>query len=260
MKYKKTHLKMLIAVALVICFARPVFAQNTYSWYFKPTTDSSQPVCTPEADFVSDYNAIYLGSPEEKKIYLTFDAGYENGNVEKILDIMKKHNVPSAFFVLPQIVRANTDLIIRMKNEGHLICNHTKSHRNMSKVTDLETFSTELSGAEDILREYTGFEMDKFYRPPEGAFSETNLAHAQSLGYTTVFWSLAHADWDDKNQPDPKKSLERLISRTHSGCVLLLHPQSATNAAILEEYIVTMKERGYEFASISQLVKEDDAS
>ncbi len=259
MKHKGIS-KSIIALAFVICFARPVLAQSAYSWYFKPTSDGTQPSCTPEADFVSKYNVICLGSPDEKKIYLTFDAGYENGNVEKILDIMKKHNVPSAFFVLPQIVRANTDLVVRMKNEGHLICNHTKSHRNMSKVSDLGTFKAELSGAEDILRDYTGFEMDKFYRPPEGAFSETNLAHAQSLGYTTVFWSLAHADWDDKNQPDPKKSLERLISRTHNGCVLLLHPQSATNAAILEEYIVTMKERGYEFASISELVKQGDAS
>ena len=239
--------------AIIICFARPVFADTSYSWYFKPTTDGKQPVCTPEADFVKKYDVIYLGSPDEKKVYLTFDAGYENGNVEKTLDILKKHNVPAAFFVLPQIVKANTDLIVRMKNEGHLICNHTKSHRNMSKVSDIEVFREELTLAEDVLREHTGFEMDKFYRPPEGAFSETNLAHAKELGYTTVFWSLAHADWDDKNQPDPEKSLERLVNRTHNGCVMLLHPQSKTNASILEKYIATMREKGYEFASIKEL-------
>ena len=123
----------------------------------------------------------------------------------------------------------------------------------MSKVCDIETFKKELSDAESILFEHTGFEMDKFYRPPQGTFSEINLKHALELGYTTVFWSLAHADWDDKKQPDPKSSLEKLVSRTHNGCVLLLHPQSETNAKILEEYIVKMRERGYDFASVAEL-------
>lgn len=257
---KNKYIKFAAIFAFVICFSRPfyVFADDTFNWYFKPAQNGQQPLCTPEAIFLKNYNVIYLGDKEEKKIYLTFDAGYENGNVEKTLDILKEHDVPGAFFVLPQIVKNNTDLVKRMKEEGHLVCNHTKSHRNMSKVSDFETFEAEIREAEDILREASGYEMDKFYRPPEGAFNEKNLEFANRLGYTTVFWSLAHADWDEKNQPDPEKSLEKLISRTHPGCVLLLHPTSSTNAEILGEYISKMKNQGYEFCSLSELVKNNE--
>lgn len=246
MKIKKIcALSLLFGIALSI----NTLAQS-YSWYFKPEKDGKQPVCMPEAAFKDNYPVIYLGNPEEKKIYLTFDAGYENGNVEKILDILKKHNAPGAFFVLPQIVKENTDLIKRMQNEGHLVCNHSNTHRNMSKVEDFDTFKEEIVGAEDIFREVTGTEMDKFYRPPEGAFSEKNLEYAQKLGYTTVFWSLAYADWDNSKQIEPSKALSLVKSRTHNGCVALLHPTSATNAAILDDYITDLENEGYIFCSL----------
>ena len=121
----------------------------------------------------------------------------------------------------------------------------------MSKITDFEVFKSEIEGAEQILREKTGFEMDKYYRPPEGAFSEQNLEFADRLGYKTVFWSLAYADWDSNKQPEPQKALSLLLSRTHNGCVVLLHPTSSTNAAVLAEYIRTLKSQGYEFCSLS---------
>ena len=244
----KKHIAALVLTALVLS---PVCFAQSYSWYFKPTKDFSQPQCIPEASFVDKYNTIYLGHPEKKKVYLTFDAGYENGNVEKILNILKKQEVPAAFFVLPQIVKEHTDLIERMHEEGHLVCNHTKTHRNMSKVTDFETFKAELCGAEEVFREATGREMDKFYRPPEGSFSEQNLEFADKLGYTTVFWSLAYADWDDAKQMSPDKALELVLSRTHNGSVILLHPTSKTNAEMLEQYITKLKELGYEFCSLN---------
>ena len=200
--------------ALTLCFSAPHNAKaQSINWYFKPAKDNAQPVCCPEAaSFLDKYNVISIGNPDEKKIYLTFDAGYENGNVEKTLDILKSENVPAAFFVLPQLVKENTNLIQRMKDEGHLICNHSKTHTNMSKITDFEVFKSEIEGAEQILREKTGFEMDKYYRPPEGAFSEQNLEFADRLGYKTVFWSLAYADWDSNKQPEPQKALSLLLS------------------------------------------------
>lgn len=125
-------------------------AENTsFSWYFKPSGNHEQPEVTPEAkSFIDKYDTIYLGDEKSNKIYLTFDAGYENGNVEKILDVLKEKNVQGAFFILPHLVECNTDLVIRMKNEGHLVCNHTLSHKNMSKVTDFENFSSELTDLE----------------------------------------------------------------------------------------------------------------
>ena len=247
---------MLSALLCVFGTSAAAAGTESYSWYFKPAIDHAIPEVIPEASgFIGNHAVIYLGSPEEKRVYLTFDAGYENGNVEKILDVLKEKNAPGAFFILPQLAKENTDLVRRMREEGHLICNHTKTHRNMSKITDFETFAAELQAAEDILLEYTGLEMDKFYRPPEGRFSELNLEFADRLGYTTVFWSLAYADWDNEKQLAPARALDLILARTHNGCVALLHPTSATNAAILGGYIDTLRADGYTFGSLTELTK-----
>lgn len=244
-------LKPLITLILsFVILCGGVFAQTGYSWYFKPAKDGVQPEIIPEASaYINNYKTIYMGDASSKKIYLTFDAGYENGNVEKILDVLKEKNVKGAFFVLPQLSKNNVDLLKRMKAEGHLVCNHTNTHRDMSK-TDKDTFTNELINAEKTFYDATGFKMDKFYRPPEGRFNEQNLKWAQELGYTTVFWSLAYADWDNEKQMNPQNALDLIVSRTHNGCVALLHPTSKTNAEILGEYIDIMKSRGFEFCSL----------
>ena len=252
----KKRIFLICVLALSMIIGASAAMTDSHSWYFKPNNDEKQPELIPEAaSFIDKYNTICVGKPDEKKIYLTFDAGYENGNVEKILDILKEKNVQGAFFILPQLCKNNTDLLIRMKNEGHLICNHTKTHKDMSKITDFDTFKRELEEAEAIYKEATGNNMDKFYRPPEGRFSEQNLEWADSLGYTTVFWSLAYADWDNNKQMNPQKALELVSGRTHNGCVALFHPTSATNAAILGDYIDNMRAKGYEFCRIDELVK-----
>lgn len=226
-----------------------------FSWYFKPKNDGSRPELCPEADFVKNYNTVTIGNDNEKKIYLTFDAGYENGNVEKILDIMKNNEVKGTFFVLPRLVEHNTELCKRMKEEGHLVGNHSVHHKNMGLVPDIESFKKETVPLDEFFFEKTGYTMDKYFRPPEGAFSENTLKFSDELGYTTVFWSLAYADWDNSKQMNPDKALELLLKRTHNGCVLLLHPTSETNSVILDSYIRTMKERGYEFCLVDELKK-----
>ncbi len=238
-----------VFVTLIVCIN--AFAAG-YSWYFKSNGNSTPELC-PEAEFVKDYDVITVGDSSQKKIYLTFDAGYENGNVEKILDILKENDVKGTFFVLPRVVENNTDLCKRMKEEGHLVGNHSVHHKNMGKVGSLEEFKKETLPLDEFFFEKTGYEMDKYFRPPEGAFTENTLRFAKELGYTTVFWSLAYADWDNSKQMNPEKALSLLLSRTHNGCVLLLHPTSQTNVKILDSYIKTMKKSGYEFCLVNEI-------
>lgn len=253
--HKLTY-KIFTLLSALLLLSVNVFATG-YSWYFKPSKDNAQPLVCPEADFVGKYDTIYLGNSEEKKIYLTFDAGYENGNVEKILDILKKNDVKGTFFVLPRIVENNTELCKRMKEEGHLVGNHSVHHKNMGLFSDFETFKEEIIPLEEFFLEKTGYSMDKFFRPPEGAFSENTLKFAEDLGYSTVFWSLAYADWDNNRQMSPQKALSLVLSRTHNGCVVLFHPTSKTNTEILGDYIKTLKNEGYEFCLIDELKKSD---
>ena len=138
-------------------------------------------------------------------IYLTFDAGFENGNTPAILDALKKHNVPATFFVVGTFISSNPDLIKRMVEEGHTVGNHTYHHPDMSQISTQEAFQKELGDVEEEYKKITGQEMTKYYRPPQGKYSETNLKMAKEMGYKTFFWSLAYVDWYENDQPDVYK-------------------------------------------------------
>ncbi len=198
-------------------------------------------------------NAAYLGNTEEKVLYLTFDAGYENGYTSGILDVLQKHQVSAAFFLVGNYLERNADLVRRMVNEGHIVANHTMHHPDMSKLSQMDAFQKELQDLENLFYEVTGKNLPKYYRPPQGIYSQQNLEMAKALGYKTVFWSLAYADWDNKKQPTREYALEKLTSRVHSGAVILLHSTSRTNAEILDELLTKYKNMGYRFASIDEL-------
>ena len=190
-----------------------------------------------------------MGDPAEKVIYLTFDAGYENGCTAAILDALKKHSAPACFFVVGNYIDTAPELVLRMVQEGHIVGNHTLHHPDMSAIQELD-------GLADKYRELTGEEMKKFYRPPQGKFSESNLAMAQKLGYRTIFWSLAYVDWYTDDQPTDEQAFSKLVPRIHPGAVVLLHSTSATNARILDELLAKWEALGYRFASLEELAGE----
>ena len=189
-------------------------------------------------------------------IYLTFDAGYENGNVEKILDAMKEEDVKGAFFILGNLIERNPELVEKMINDGHLVCNHTNKHRDMTKSASIDEFRQELESLEALYSEKFGATMPKYFRPPEGKFSEASMQYAKELGYKTIFWSIAYADWDNNKQMSNQAAKEKIMSNLHNGAVILLHPTSATNANIMKELILDIKSQGYRFGTLDELTKE----
>ena len=224
-------------------------------WYVKRNADHTAPQLPTEFSCLSEFDGYYVDRTcggEDKVVYLTFDAGYENGNVVKILDTMKEKNVPGAFFILSHFLTANPELVERMIGEGHLVCNHTARHRNMAMASD-EEMRRELTDLETLYRERAGREIAKYYRPPEGSFRWENLAVAKKLGYATVFWSFAYADWDNQRQPSPEAAMKKIRDNLHPGAVLLLHPTSETNAKILPTLIDELKEQGYRFGTLDEL-------
>ena len=213
----------------------------------------TQPRGNCDAEYLKQFDSYFIGNAEEKVIYLTFDAGDENGYTAAILDVLKKQEVPAAFFVVSNYVKDNPELVKRMSNEGHIVGNHTMTHPDMSKITDQAAFAKELNGLAELIEQTTGKPMQKFYRPPAGRFSEQNLQFAKDLGYKTIFWSLAYADWDVDKQPTHQTAFDKLYPRMHNGCILLLHSTSQTNAEILDELITKWKNEGYTFRSLDAL-------
>ena len=228
-------------------------AVETGSWGLSFRTEGSAPVGNASGAQLSKYDAAYLGDTTQKVIYLTFDAGYENGCTAKILDILQKHDVKAAFFLVGNYMQQNPDLVKRMVSEGHIVGNHTMHHYDMSKITELSAFQKELEDLEKLYFDITGQEMQKYYRPPQGIYSEENLKMAQALGYKTVFWSLAYVDWNNDDQPTAEYAFSKLLPRIHSGAVVLLHSTSQTNAEILDELLTKWEEMGSSFATIDAL-------
>ena len=228
-------------------------ASANTNWGLSFQEEGKTPVGNASAASLKQYDAYYAGDPSQKTIYLTFDAGYENGYTPAILDTLKKHNVKAAFFVVGNYIETSPDLVKRMVAEGHIVGNHTYHHPDMSKISAMEDFKKEITSLEALYKETTGQEMEKFYRPPQGKYSESNLKQAQELGYKTVFWSLAYVDWKQDAQPSREAAFDKLMPRTHDGAIVLLHSTSATNAAILDELLTRWEEMGYTFGTLSEL-------
>ena len=222
-----------------------------YAWWFKRNDLHEQSGC--QEDFeITDYDAYYVVPVSEKKIYLTFDCGYENGFTNDMLDVLKKEDVKAAFFVTQTFIRDNIDIVKRMKKEGHLVCNHTVTHPSMPLKT-IEEQKNELLSCEKYMKEATGYEMDLFFRPPRGEYSQRTLQMAKDLGYTTVFWSIAYLDYDVNNQPSKEHVLEHFKKYYHPGAIPLVHNVSKANHDALEEIIKNLKKEGYSFGTLYDL-------
>lgn len=250
--------------AVLLCMTAFVFCVGAVNdpaigWYFKKNDDHTLPSLDAGLSYITEYDGYYADtrvSDDDPVIYLTFDAGYENGNVAKILDVLEEHNAKGTFFVLSHLIDAEPDLVRRMADGGHLVCNHTATHPDLTAVSD-EQFRHELSALAASYEACVGREMPLYFRPPEGKFNRRVLSLAREMGYKTIFWSLAYADWDNGKQPNPEAAKKLLLDHTHNGMVLLLHPTSATNAAILDDLMNAWEEMGYRFGTPDELTREE---
>lgn len=225
---------------------------SAQSWGLSFQEEGKRPVGNSSMEELAAYNAYFAQDTEEKVLYLTFDCGYENGNTESILDTLKTHHAPAAFFVVGNYLTSSPDLVKRMVSEGHTVGNHSCHHPDMTQLSSSE-FSKELEDAAALYEEITGEPMPMYYRPPQGRYSDETLKQAKDLGYRTIFWSLAYVDWYEDDQPSRDEALHTLTSRIHPGAVVLLHNTSSTNAAILDELLNKWESMGYRFGTLDEL-------
>ena len=272
MNRKISYLTPCLKLCLIFCFSylfgyygnaaftylsdKTIPVSSEINWGLSFQEEGKPPLIDVSADELEENNAYYSDQTDKKILYLTFDAGYENGNTETILDTLKKHNVPAAFFLVGHYLNSAPELVQRMSSDGHIVGNHTFTHPDMSKLSTVEAFKNELEQVEILYKKITGQTMPKYYRPPQGKYSETNLQMAKDLGYTTFFWSLAYVDWYEDQQPTREEALKTILSRIHPGAVILLHSTSSTNAQILDELISQLKNMGYSFKPLDQLIKQ----
>lgn len=224
-------------------------------WYYKAGQNHNPPTVPQNiSNLLNKYSGYYLGDTSQKVIYITFDEGYENGYTPKILDILKDNNVKAAFFVTKHYITSNPDLIKRMVNEGHTVCNHTSKHPSMPSITgNADKFNAEFTDTEKAFKDVTGQDMPKLFRPPMGEYSEKSLYMTQKLGYKSIFWSFAHKDWLVDNQPPVNVTHDKIINSSHNGEIMLLHAVSSSDTNALDSVLKDLNALGYRFGTLSEL-------
>lgn len=226
--------------------------QGIERWWLKRNENHQTPEVSDYID-LSKYDAYYVNPKcKKKKIFLTFDCGYENGFTPKILDVLKKQKIMAAFFVTKPFIREGRELVRRMKKEGHIVGNHTVHHKSMPTLSDRDN-KQEIIDCAEYCKEATGYEMDHFIRPPMGEYNEKTLKLTKSMGYKTIFWSMAYVDFDVNKQPGKQYVVEHFKKYTHNGAIPLMHNVSQSNAEALDEVITNLKKEGYQFESLKNL-------
>lgn len=257
MKKINTLLMLIISIFLIFFYIIPNNAEaRGYGWGYKKSTNQEIPGIGKYKQILDKYGAYYVDDSGDKVVYLTFDNGYEQGYTAKILDTLKKENVPATFFVTGHYVKSKPDLIKRMVKEGHIIGNHSYHHPDFSVVSK-KTMKKEVEMLEDAVAEITDQKKMKFLRPPRGIFNEQTLKWANELGYIHVFWSLAFSDWNTDQQKGEAYAYDQVMKQIHPGAIILLHAVSSDNAEALPKIINGLKKQGYTFKSLDDLILKD---
>lgn len=184
-------------------------------WGIKRNDNHEQPdLGKVNKQIIDEAKGIAMGGKESKKVYLTFDEGYEAGNTEKILQVLKENNVPAAFFITAHYVNTTSDLVEKMIDGGHIIGNHTVNHKSMPSLSE-EEIKKEVMNLHEAIYNKFGYEM-KYIRPPKGEYSEMSLNSCNNLGYTTVMWSFAYDDWDENKQGREEYAKKKILDNIHN--------------------------------------------
>ena len=213
----------------------------------RPVIDSNQ------KRIIEENNGVYIG-PDCKEIYLTFDCGYENGYTSTILDTLNKTNIKAIFFITEHYLLSSKDLVKRMVDEGHIIGNHTSSHKDFTKSSSEEIIN-DIKSLETKFEKIIGVSMSKYVRPPRGEFSEESQILLAKNGYYSVFWSLAYVDWNKDVYNGNHYSYHKVMDRIHNGAIILMHTVGKDNAIDLEDIIVDLKKDGYIFKTMEHLFR-----
>lgn len=233
------------------------YSNELNAWWFVRKNDHS-PSGSGETFPIEPYSAYYLNTEateEEKVVYLTFDCGYENGFTPGILDTLAEKEVKAMFFVTKDFVVKNSEYVKRMKEEGHLVGNHTVRHLSSPSLTP-EELEAELGEVVKTMYELTGYAMDPFFRPPMGEYSERTLKAAQDMGYSSIFWSIAYYDYNVNDQPGKEYVVDHFNTYHHNGTIILMHNTSQSNAEALADVVDLLKTEGYRFGELTEIAKE----
>jgi len=244
---------MIKSLLASLAIAVMVSVSPAISWGLSPNTNEIVPAAPDGVEtLLKEYNGLYVSDTEEKKVFLTFDLGYEAGYTSQILDTLKQHDIKAVFFLCSHYL-TEKDLVDRMLAEGHTIGNHTDKHKdlpNLSReaaITDIMTFQNK------FIEKYPDEKPPVFFRPPQGRIDQKTLEIAKENNLRTMMWSIAIVDWG-KSPIDAQRSADKIASRVHPGAIVLLHITNSGTPKMLELLIPKLIEKGYQIGNHDEII------
>ncbi len=241
---------MVAMVMFTIFFTSTLVTVHASGWGFSRNSKHQVPDIGKYQKEIEGTNSYYVGNKEN--VYLTFDAGYDNGVLSKILDTLKEKNVKASFFITGDFVKRFPELTKRIVDEGHIACNHSYSHKKITTLSKVE-LENDLHKLEDSFYELTQTKMPLYFRPPEGNFDQKSLNYLKEMGYKTIFWSIAYVDWNTKKQNGADYCVKTIMDNLHDGAIILMHSVSISNAEALPTIIDKITLEGYQFKTVLDL-------
>ncbi|MFS0837547.1 polysaccharide deacetylase family protein [Paenibacillus sp. 1P03SA] len=225
-------------------------SRQALSWYYMKKPKGQVPDFPKETKtFTAKEKAVWVG--QGKNVYLTIDNGGPMGDTAKLLKTLKENNVKANFFISGSNVKAHPDFIKQLAADGHLVANHTMTHKDMNTLSD-EQVRKEITDFEKLYKSITGQEVFKYFRFPYGKYSPHLLGLASDMGYTSVFWSTAMRDWEPRanGAEDPYNDI---MNNLHPGNIILMHQGSKENMEALDRILKDVKKAGYSFGLVSEI-------
>ncbi len=246
MQLHKSLLKKIFFLAS-FCLCGICILSYVYRHYCSPMITSSK---------VGDRNLpIYcVDCGDEKKIALSFDAAWGNEDTKQILDILEKHDVKVTFFMTGGWVENFPDDVKAIHAAGHDLANHSENHKHMSQISKSDQ-TEELMKVHKKVKDLTGYEMNLF-RPPYGDYNNSVITNASENGYYTIQWDVDSLDWKNYGVDS---IINTVTNHKHlgPGSIILCHNGAEHTAAALDTMIMKLKEKGYEFVPISELIYKE---
>ncbi|ERI95191.1 polysaccharide deacetylase [Clostridiales bacterium oral taxon 876 str. F0540] len=191
------------------------------------------------------------GYTKEKVVALTFDDGPDSKTTPRILDILKKNNIHGSFFFIGNRINQYSSVVKRTYEEGNLVLSHSFSHPELTKKSAKEV-KNEFISAENAIYSVIK-KKPAIVRPPYGAVNETVLKEASEEDLKLTIWSTDTLDWSQKEKANIVKNV---VDNVRPGEIILMHSNEdkATTAEALPEIITKLKEKGYSFVDLSELL------
>lgn len=192
---------------------------------------------------------IYCVDTQKPQIALTFDAAWGDEDTDKIISVLEQNNAKASFFMVGGFINRFPKSVKKLSDSGHEILNHSDSHAHLSGMSETDII-TEITACEEKIQSITGTSK-KLFRAPYGEYNEDVVKIANANGYKVIQWDVDSLDWKDLSA---NEITNRVLTKVKNGSIILFHNGTANTASALEQMLPLLKEKGFEFVPVSQLI------